>query len=144
MNHEAVTREQFELVGLETRASNADPSPIGALWGRFFGDARMQSLDALDDDVVAVYCEYEGDHTRPYTFFLGRKIEPGTEVAQGRAHRRGPGGAVARVVAEGEQPAALIGAWQAIWTVPLERKYDHDYEIHPQADRERVEIFVGV
>ncbi|MHC4955918.1 MAG: GyrI-like domain-containing protein [Planctomycetota bacterium] len=144
MNYETVTRDEFELVGLETRASNDDPTPIGALWGRFFGDALMQSVVPVDDDVVAVYCEYEGDHTKPYTFFLGRRVHAGTKVPGGLTRRSMPGGTFARFVAEGEQPAVLIQAWQSIWETPIERRFDCDYEVHPPGGGDRVEIFVGV
>ncbi len=142
MNYETITCDGLELVGLETRASNADPASIGALWGRFFGDPGVQQVDALDDAVVAVYCEYEGDHTQPYTFFLGRRVAPEAAVPEGCVRRRVGRGSFARFIAEGEQPAALIETWQAIWTTPIERRYEADYEIH--AGGPRVEIFVGI
>ena len=148
MNHESLELSALELAGLETRASNDDPSPIGALWGSFFSDARMQKVPALDDDVVAVYCEYEGDHTRPYTFFLGRRIGPDgclpEGLPEGIVRRRVPAGKFARIVSVGEQPGAMIAAWQEIWGMPLARRYDHDFEVHPAADPTRVEIHVGV
>ena len=148
MNHESLDVSAFDLAGLETRASNDDPSPIGALWGSFFSDARMQEVPALDDDVVAVYCEYEGDHTRPYTFFLGRRIAADAclpeGLPEGILRRRVPAGKFARIVSVGEQPGAMIATWQEIWGMPLARRYDHDFELHPSADPTRVEIHVGV
>ena len=137
MSIEVVSREPLELVGLETRASNADPSPIGELWGRFLAAGPRT-------DLVAVYCEYEGDHTQPYTFFLGRRAEPGEDPPDGWVRRRVEGGAFARFLAEGEQPGALIETWQRIWTEPLARTYRADVELHPADDPTRVEILVGV
>jgi predicted transcriptional regulator YdeE len=140
MSHETETREPFEIVGLETRASNEDPGPIGALWERFLADDELKE----GDRIVAVYCDYEGDHTRPYTFFLGRPVADGVDFPASLARRWVVGGRFARFVAEGEQPAALIATWRRIWETPLERRYDHDYEIHHAGDPSRVEIYVGV
>ena len=144
MDHDILEVGEQVLAGLETRASNDDPAPIGGLWGSFFSDERMRDVTPLDDDVIAVYCEYESDHTRPYTFFLGRRVAAGTALPDGIVRRVVPAGRFARVVAEGEQPGALIAAWGAIWEMPLARRYDHDFEVHPGADPTRVEIHVGV
>lgn len=139
---ETVSAGDFEVVGLEVRAANDNLEPIGALWGRFSTDELMAKVEPADDFIVALYCEYEGDHTEPYTYFLGRRIQPGTAVPEGLARRRVPAGTFAKFVAEGEQPAALIDMWQSIWGVPLERRYLVDYELH-QPGGSRVEIFVG-
>lgn len=136
-------RESFDLVGLSTRASNDDPRPIGALWGRS-GELRGEVAGALDDDLWAVYCEYESDHTRPYTFFLGRRVGTGAAAPAGLARRTVPAGTYAVVPAHGPQPATLIATWQAIWAMPLDRTYVADVERHPADDPERVEILVGV
>ena len=144
MDHVTVTREEMQLAGIETRASNAEAHKLGEHWGRFFGDERLRGVDKLDDDVIAVYCEYEGDHTQPYPFFLGYRVAAGAEVAEGLVQRQVPGGSFAKVVSLGEQPAALIESWQTIWGAPLARRDDADYEIHSASDRSRVEIYVGI
>ena len=71
MDYETVSCTEMLLAGIQTRASNDDPSKIGELWGRFMSDEAVARLDKLDPDPVAVYCDYDGDHTQPYTFFLG-------------------------------------------------------------------------
>jgi len=142
MSHKTLARDGFDVIGIETRASNADSAPIGALWGRFFGDPQMQQLDAVEDYPVALYCEYESDHTKPYTFFLGRQVAPGADVPAGLVKRHVPAGSYTLFLADGEQPAKLIETWGSVWETPLERRYDVDYEIH-RSDR-LVEIYVGV
>ena len=141
-DYETVSGGDFEVVGLEVRAANDNLEPIGALWGRFFSDELVQQVVPADDFVVALYCEYEGDHTQPYTYFLGRRIATGTMVPEGLARRRVPAGTFARFIAEGEQPAALVDTWQSIWGVGLERRFAVDYELHVPGGP-RVEIFVG-
>jgi len=144
MSYDIVTREALELAGIETRASNEDPGPIGALWGRFFGDEAVGNLEPAEDTIVAVYCEYDGDHTKPYTFFLGRRVALDAAVPEGLVRRRIEGGAFARFVAEGEQPVALIETWREIWETPLDRTYLADYEIHSAGAGRVVEIFAGI
>lgn len=142
MTHKTLAREAFEVAGLETRASNDDPGPIGALWGGFFDDPRIEELGTIEDPVFALYCEYEGDHTKPYTFFLGRRVTPGTTIPEGLVTRQVPAGTYALFLAEGAVPASLIETWGTIWETPLERRYGTDYEIHRSPTL--VEIYVGV
>ena len=141
MDHEIVdTPEAIELVGIETSASNANPGQIGALWGR----VREEDPFAGADPIYAIYHDFEGDHTQPYAFFIGRPIAPDAETPEGLVRRTLAGGRFARFVAEGEQPAAMMQAWMGIWDLPLDRRYEQDYEIHSAANPTRVEIFVGI
>lgn len=145
MQYETVDREAFALVGVETGASNEDPRPIGELWGRFLGDNLARRIPGVvDGDVWAVYCDYEGDHTQPYTFFLGCRVAADAPAPDGMVRRVVPAGAFAHVAAHGEQPRALMEAWQAIWALPLDRTYVADCERHPSADPAEVDIFVGI
>ena len=141
MSHKLLSRAGFDVAGIETRASNEDTGPIAALWGRFFDDPRVQQLGTIEDDVIAIYCEYESDHTKPYTFFLGRRIEPGAPIPDGLVKRHVPRGRYAFFLADGAQPATLVETWGTIWETPLERRYDVDYEIHRSSTL--VEIYVG-
>ena len=141
MDHEIIdVAAPVELAGIETRASNEDARPIGTLWGR----VRQEGLFAGSDRIYAVYCEYEGDHTQRYTFFIGCPAPAGEETPEGFVRRTLPAGRFARFVAEGEQPAAMMQTWMKIWGLSLSRRYETDYEIHSAAEPSRVEIYVGV
>jgi hypothetical protein len=37
----------------------------------------------LSDEVLAVYHRYEGDYTKPFSYFIGCKVKTGSEVPQG-------------------------------------------------------------
>lgn len=137
MAHEVVTAGGLELVGLETRASNEDPGPIGGMWQRVHNDPFFLGAPEL----IAVYCEYEGDHTQPYTFFLGKE---GTDAPAGYVRRSVPAGQFARFWADGEQPATLIATWGLIWGTLTARRFEADYEVHSGANPSRVGIYVGV
>ena len=144
MEHEIVTQPALHLIGFEIRTANDRAHEIGEHWGRFLvGGVPEEIPGRTDDTILAVYAEYEGDHTRPYTYFLGCPVAPGTETPPGMVAREVPAGRYARFVAQGEQPDALIEAWQGIWTAPLRRSFDVDYEVHRPSDPTRVEIHIG-
>ena len=145
MRAETANRDTLTLQGITTRASNAEGERLGAHWQRFFAeDVRGRVAGRLDDVIVAVYHDYAGDHTQPYSFFLGCSVPPEAPLAEGLERCVVPAGRFARWKAEGEQPQALIHAWQEIWQAPLERRYEADFEIHDPSRPQCVEIFVGV
>ena len=144
MGHEVVTREPLHAIGFEIRTSNDRAHEIGEHWGRFMVGGNADEIPGrIDDTIVAVYAEYEGDHTQPYTFFLGCPVAAGTEVPPGMVARELPGGAYACFRSEGEQPKAMIDTWQGIWSAPLQRSFRVDYEVHYPSEPQRVDILIG-
>lgn len=145
MSHEVEQREGCQLIGFEIRTSNEKAQEIGEHWGRFMiGGTAEEIPGRADDAIVAAYCEYESDHTGPYTFFLGCPVQRGTEVPPGMVAREIPTGSFAHFMAEGEQPHALMDAWQQIWASPLQRRFEVDYEIHRIDAPDRVDVYVGI
>ena len=135
----------FWLVGRQTRASNDDPGPIGALWGGLYAEPFRDLIEGrLADDVYSVYCEYEGDHTQPYTCFLGYRVREDADAPDGLLRRFVPPGRFEVHVAEGPAPASVVAAWTRIWSSDRERAYGSDYEIHPADDSLPITLFVGV
>lgn len=136
-------RPSVRLAGWAVPATNDDPACIGALWQRVMAeDLATQVQGRLSRVVHAVYSEYEGDHTKPYVFFLGYPISDDVPVPDALVVRELPAGPYARIDAVGEQPAALIQAWMGIWTSGLERSFQMDYELHDPDTPDRVRIYV--
>lgn len=144
MAHERVIREPQTVMGLAIRTSNETAHEIGGVWQRFMGEGLAAGIPGrIGASVIAVYCEYEGDHTAPYTFLLGCPVEPGTPVPAGYEARELPGGSYACFAAEGEQPQALMETWGQIWSADITRAFEVDYEVHDPATPSRVEICVS-
>lgn len=140
-----MTQPTRTLIGIEARASNDDPQAIGAVWQRFIGEELASRIaQRIDNHLVAVYCEYDGDHTQPYTFFLGCVVEDAVEPPEGFTALTIAPGRYARFAANGPMPAALMNAWAAIWDTEINRAYQADFEIHDPSNPESVEIFVGI
>lgn len=136
-------RPAMHLVGLETRVGTDGPAPIGALWQRFHAeDVPGQIVGRLSRTAVAVYSDYEGDHTQPYLFFLGCETGADAPVPAGFVTRDLPAGPYARVEAVGSQPGALVQAWERIWASSIERSFQADYELHDPDTPERVVVYI--
>ena len=145
MSRQETQRDAIVLVGIQTQASNDRADLLGAHWQRFYAeDVAGQIPDRLGDETFAVYCEYEGDHTKPYTFFLGCPVAPSASPPEGLVRREVPGGTFACIVSEGTQPMALVDSWTHIWETELTRRFEADYEIHRADSPDRIEIYVGV
>ncbi len=133
------------LIGIEARTSNAAPKEIGEIWQRFVQDKLSAGIPARKDNhLIAVYCEYDGDHTQPYTFFLGCAVADDAEPPEGFSRRTIPAGNYVRYAASGEMPRAIMETWQQIWKADLNRSFVADFEIHDPASPHDVAIYVGV
>jgi predicted transcriptional regulator YdeE len=147
----------FFMAGLATRTSNATEmsgrGKIGDIWQSFLQPGLVAKIpNKIGVDLIAVYTDYETDHTGHYTYFLGLPIIsaealPGTlsvkHVSPGSyaviTSRRGP---IKEVVRE---------VWQRIWSMSDkelggERAFLCDYEIYDQrsADPENAQIDVYI
>jgi predicted transcriptional regulator YdeE len=143
MDIATVEREGFTVAGISCRTSNAAPHEIGAHWQKFYaGGGAAQIAHRTSDEIYAVYCDYEGDHEKPYTLVIGCEVAPGSAVAPGQVLRAIPKQRYAMFEATGEMPAALIAAWQRVWQAPIERSFDVDFDRHRDANR--VQIHVGI
>ena len=72
-----VELEEIKLVGLslKTKTTNVnDQSSIdcGNLWQKFENENYAQIIPGkLTDEILAVYHQYEGDHSKPFSYFVG-------------------------------------------------------------------------
>lgn len=133
------------LMGIQTRACNAAPQPIGELWQRFLVEELAEEIASrADDKLIAVYCDYEGDHTQPYTFFLGCEVIDVACCPDGYVLREIPVGDFVEFPSRGKMPRALMDTWQEIWGSNLKRSFIADFEVHDPATPDEVSVYVGV
>lgn len=97
---------------------------------------------------MALYTDYEGDYTKPYTWILGCEVSSLDNVPAGLVGKMIPKSKYAVYTTQGEFPKGLIAAWQEIWKSDLSRTYKCDFEIYkrdfdPQSNPE-VKIYIGV
>lgn len=145
---------EVTLIGLSlqrktTNENSQAAKDCGMLWQQFeTGNYYNKIPNKLSGEILAVYHEYEGDHTRPYSYFIGCKVAPGTELPEGLNILQMPGGLYTKIVAKGKMPDCVGDTWRTIWNTDYPRAYKPDFEVYDErcADWNNVEvdIFISV
>lgn len=149
----AVThRPSMIIVGISCRTMNdpkAAPVDIPKLWQRFYSEnIPLQIPNRASDEVIALYCDYEKDHTKPYTVVIGCPVKSVESMPDGMVVKIIPEGTYTKFSAVGEQPKALIETWGEIWKTPLLRTYTGDYEVYGESfakeKKKEVQVYIAV
>jgi predicted transcriptional regulator YdeE len=149
----------FYIVGVSARTNNAHEmsgkGKIGSVWESFLQPSLIAKIpNKIGVDPVAVYTDYETDHTGHYTYLLGLPISPAESVPASFTVKHVPAGRYA-VFTSGKGPIKQIipEIWQRIWAMSRkelggERAFQSDFEIFDQraADPEnaQIDVYVGL
>ena len=146
--------EEFKLIGialLEKTTNENGQSYIdcGNLWGKFqSGNYASKIPNKLDDEVIAVYHQYEGDHTQPYSFFIGCKVQSEMEVPDSMETIKILKGNYQKIIAKGKFPDCIVNTWKEIWDSNISRTYQTDFEVYGEKSKDwndaEVEIYISV
>ncbi len=142
-------QEKF-FIGLELRTDNQEgPTAIPAHWERFYRENTLVRIpNQLPSGVFALYTDYEGDFTKPYSCIIGTEVSSLEDVPEGLVGRTIPSSQYAVFSSQGSFPEGLIAAWQSIWGSDLKRSYTTDFELyspsfHPEKNPE-VKVYIAV
>lgn len=130
----------------ENGQSNKD---CGALWQKFEKEDIMNRIPGrLSDEIIAVYHNYEGDHSRPFSYFIGCKVDAGAPVPEGLASLSIPAGSYQKFVAKGKMPDCVADTWKNIWNSGVNRSYKADFEVYDERSKDwsdaEVDIFISL
>lgn len=143
----------FQVVGISARISNEGESAvkdIEALWGRFWGEeVQHQIPQKLNDDIYAVYSDYETDHTGPYTLTIGLSVSSLDNIPEGFTVMAIEEDAYEKFVSKGKMPDAVLKTWFEIWAdKELNRAFRKDFTVHGEkyfdGDQAEVETFISI
>lgn len=123
--------DSFDVVGISIVTNNdKGTEDINALWERFFKESVGQYVQSkVNDNIYAVYSNYEGDHEAPYRLTIGYRVN-GDETPDNMTRVNVIDQDYAVMSAAGQQPKALIETWQAIWAGDLPRSFKTDFELY--------------
>ena len=148
-----IKKAEFKLIGLKldnktTNEGGQSSIDCGNLWQKFEKDNFVERIpDKLGDEIYAVYFDYEGDHTRPFSYFIGCKVKLEAEVPQGMDNLVVPAGSFIKVIAKGKMPDCVASSWKDIWTSKTDRAYNYDFEIYDERSKDwsnaEVAIFIS-
>lgn len=131
MHHVAHRQETF-FIGLELRTNNEEcSSAMPAHKNRFFKENVISKIpNKINGDILALYTDYEGDYTKPYSWILGCEVSSLEHVPQGLVGKIIPKSNYAIFTTQGTFPQGLIAVWQEVWKSELPRSYTSDFEVY--------------
>lgn len=124
--------DEFDVIGLSIVTDTTKAAEdINGLWERLLSESTGQYVPGkVNDNIYAVYSDYEGDHEAPYRFTLGYRVKSGQTAPEGMEKITVIDQSYAAMSAAGEQPKALIETWEAIWSGDLPRSFKTDFELY--------------
>ena len=146
-------KDAFKLIGLKlnnktTNESGQSGIDCGNLWQKFETENFAERIPGkLSDEIYAVYYDYEGDYTKPFSYFIGCKVKIDTQNFQGMDSLIIPAGSYYKVIAKGKMPDCVANSWKKIWSSIIDRAYQFDFEIYDERSKDwndaEVEVFVS-
>jgi predicted transcriptional regulator YdeE len=152
MTQKTITKESFHIIGIKMKTSNQSAmQDISQIWNKFFSeDIKNKIPNKLSEDIFAVYTEYEGDYTKPYSYILGCSVSSLDSIPDGMVGMTIPSARYEIFIAKGKMPDKVVETWQHIWQpeIDAKRSYKTDFEIYGDKygnlENSEVEICIGL
>ncbi len=151
MNYIEKIIPEMRIVGIELRTDNSELGikKIGAHWQRFYADQILRQIpNRINDNIIALYTDYEADHTKPYSLILGAETTNTDTAPEGMVLKRIPSQKYAIFTAKGLLPQALVRKWQEIWDTNIQRKFNADFELYGEqsnkGDESEVNVYIAI
>lgn len=146
--------KDFRLVGLklENKTTNENGQSgidCGNLWQQFETERIAKLIPKkLDTAIYAVYYDYEKDETKPFSYFIGCKVDEAAEIPKGLFELLIPSQEYIKITAQGVMTACITDAWKKIWASKLDRKFGFDFEVYDNRSQDwsnaEVDIFISI
>ena len=147
-----ITLQGFDVAGIQIRTTNKlaiDSNSIGKLWDLFFETYLNKITNRIDDNIIALYHNYETDRNGFYTLLIGYRVKPilnKLPQTDNLVHTSVPDQQY--VVFESQcEKNKVLKTWQKIWQCEdektINRKYGYDYEIYFSKDS-TMEIHISI
>jgi predicted transcriptional regulator YdeE len=120
------------VVGIAIKTSNENFQKEGvALWARFYKEEILKKIPhRVDQNLLAVYTNYEGDYTKPFTYLVGCEVSKVDVLPEGMTVVEVPAASYALFTATGSFPESMGQTWGEIWKSKLKRSYTTDFEVY--------------
>lgn len=148
-----VQAEPFHVIGISVRTTNEHQQgvkDIGELWNRFFSENVAGNIpNKTNADIYAIYTDYEGDFTKPYTTIIGCRVQHLDDIPKGMTARSFEGGNYLHLTARGNLHNGLVGKkWGEIWQSDFNRAYTADFEVYGEKalnpEDAEIEFFIAI
>jgi predicted transcriptional regulator YdeE len=149
-----ISLKEIKLIGLalEKKTTNQNGQSAidcGSHWQKFeTGNYAEQIPTKTSKEIFAVYHDYDGDHTAPYAYFIGCRVDNIEQIPPGMTSLSIPESEYVKIVAKGIMPDCVANAWKQIWLGNIKRAYKADFEIYDERSKDwsnaEVDIYVSV
>lgn len=132
----------FKLIGIKLQKktineggrSNTD---CGNLWTKFETENYLNQIpNKINNDIYAVYFNYDGDHTKAFSYFIGCRTGNEVKAPEGMKSLLIPGQNYSKLLAKGVMPNCITDSWKEVWTANLNRTYQFDFEVHDNRSKD--------
>ena len=132
MNQAIEQQKEKRFIGFELRTNNEECSvAMPAHKEKFFQENMLAKIpNKINGDMLALYTDYEGDYTKPYSWILGCEVSSLDHIPEGLVGKIIPAATYAVFTSQGDFPEGLIAVWQTIWQAKLSRAYTCDFEVY--------------
>jgi predicted transcriptional regulator YdeE len=152
-------QKEFTVVGIAVRTTNAREMTADGIipkqWQKVMSEGLISKIpNRVDNDLLAVYCDYASDKDGEYTYLIGARVKAGTQAPEGMVARTVPAGKYAMFTTEkGPVAKVVTGAWMRIWALGKsepggDRAYKADFEVYDEHGADpanvQVDIYVGM
>ncbi len=152
MNQRNITKDAFQVIGIEICTSNQTAMiDLPKLWGKFFAENIKDRIpNKVNSNFLAVYTNYEGNHTKPYTCILCCEVNSLDTIPAGMVGKTIPSAKYEIFTAAGKMPDKIVETWQYIWNSEIEKRraYISDFEVYGEKygnpESSEVEIYIGI
>jgi len=141
---------QKYFIGLELKTNNEECTvAMTAHKEKFFKENTLSKIpNKINGDVLALYTDYEGDYTQPYSWILGCAVSSLDEVPEGLVGKVIPEANYAVFTTQGTFPQGLIAVWQEVWKLNLPRSYTSDFEVYSASfdpvENPEVKVYIAI
>jgi predicted transcriptional regulator YdeE len=145
---------ESRLIGLSLKNKTTNENgqsgiDCGNLWQKFEkGNYAEKIPGKLNNEILAVYHTYEGDHTGTFSYFIGYRVNNDTPVPKGLDTLIIPKGSYQKITAKGKMPDCVTNTWKQIWRSDIPRAFFTDFEIYGERSKDwnkaEVDIFLSI
>jgi predicted transcriptional regulator YdeE len=146
--------DEINLIGLSLKEKTTNTNGQSSidcenLWHEFEKGKYAEKIpDRISNEIFGVYHQYEGDSTKPFSYFIGCKVKAGIRASNGLDSIIIPKGIYYKIVAKGKMPDCVTQAWKEVWASDIPRTYNIDFEVYDERSKDwnkaEVDVYLSI
>ncbi|MBS1513776.1 MAG: effector binding domain-containing protein [Bacteroidetes bacterium] len=153
MDYKIVNLDEIKIIGINkitTNRNNQAMSDIPAVIGKFYGEGFAEKIPSrIDNDMLAIYTDYEKDYTAPYNYIYGCRVSSVDFIPEGMIGKIIPASKYAVFAVRGKMPDVIVNLWKYIWKeFDSQRAYIADFEVYGKKSQDRenseIEVYISI